>query len=87
MTDLARQLNHYRLTTAEILYRLPDHPTFLQSYIWQELDLAPKFPVLHRFLDWWEGHLDGRLYQVRVGAVTLLTPGEMRHAAAELRVH
>ncbi len=87
MTDLARQLKDYRLTTAEILYRLPDHPAVLQSYIWQELDLAPKFPVLRRFLDWWEGHLEGRLYQVRVGVVTLLTPGEMRHAAAELRIH
>lgn len=87
MTDLARQLNDYRLTTAEILYRLPDHPTFLQSYIWQDLDLAPKFPVLRRFLDWWEGNLEGRLYQVRVGAVTLLSPGEMRHTAIEMRVH
>ena len=32
-----------RLTTAEILYRLPDHPCLPQSYIWQELDLAPGF--------------------------------------------
>lgn len=87
MTDIARQLTDYRLTTAEILYRLPDHPSFLQSFIWQDLDLAPKFPVLRRFLDWWESHLDGRLYQVRVGAVTLLSPGEMRHADIELRVH
>lgn len=87
MTELARQLKDYRLTTAEILYRLPDHPAFLQSYIWQELDLAPKFPVLRRFLDWWDTHLEGRLYQVRVGAITLLSPGEMRHAMVELRVH
>ena len=40
--SLAQQLRDYRLTTAEILYHLPDHPAVLQTYIWQELDLAPK---------------------------------------------
>ena len=25
MTEIERQLNGYRLTTAEIIYRLPDH--------------------------------------------------------------
>lgn len=34
MNDLARQLFGYRLTTAEILYHLPDHPKLLQGYIW-----------------------------------------------------
>ena len=50
MTDIERQLSGYRLTTAEIIYRLPDHLELLQTYIWQALDLAPKFPELHKFL-------------------------------------
>lgn len=45
------QLNGYRLTTAEIIYRLPDHPALVQTFIWQGLDLAPKFPELNKFLD------------------------------------
>ena len=60
------QLNDYRLTTAEILYRLPDHPGVLQTYIWQELDLAPRYPVLRKFLDFWERQIDGKLHSVRV---------------------
>ncbi len=48
------QLTGYRLTTAEILYHMPDHPAVLQSYVWQALDLAPKFPELHKFLDFWQ---------------------------------
>jgi uncharacterized protein Usg len=40
-----------RLTTAEILYHLPDHPHVIQSFIWQQMDLAPDFPALRRFLD------------------------------------
>ena len=43
MAELLRQMKNYRLTTAEILYHLPDHPGLLQSYLWQDYDLAPAF--------------------------------------------
>jgi uncharacterized protein Usg len=57
----------YRLTTAEIIYRLPDHPLLLQTYIWQKFDIAPDFPELNRFLKFWRENLDGELHSVRVG--------------------
>ena len=48
MADFEKQIvKDYRLTTAEIYYHLPDFPKLLQSYIWQEYDIAPQFPVLH----------------------------------------
>lgn len=75
-TELARRLQGYRLTTAEILYRLPDHPSVLQSYIWQELDIAPRFPVLHKFLAFWERELEGKLHSVRIASSSLITPAE-----------
>ena len=50
-SDFRRQLQGYGLTTAHIFYRRPDHPWLLQSYVWQEYDLCPKFPELQRFLD------------------------------------
>jgi uncharacterized protein Usg len=84
MTGLKKQLAHHRLTTAEILYHLPDYPALLQSYIWQDYDLAPNFPELRRFLTFWERELDGRLYSVRVAAVPLLTTPKARYAAAHL---
>ena len=85
--SLALQLNDYRLTTAEILYRLPDHPGILQSYIWQDLDLAPQFPVLHKFLDFWRRELDGEVHSVRVAAAGLVKPPAYRHSSAYLRLH
>ena len=66
-----QQIKQYRLTTAEILYRLPDHPVVLQSFIWQELDLAPAYPALRRFLAFWEREIEGRLHSVRVGSLDL----------------
>ena len=73
-------LPDYRLTTAEILYHMPDHPAVLQTYIWQELDIAPRFPVLHRFLEFWQRELDGKLHMVRVAACGILQPAEFRFA-------
>jgi uncharacterized protein Usg len=72
---LARQMQDYRLTTAEILYHLPDHPNVLQTYVWQDLDIAPRFPILHKFLTFWGRELEGKLHSVRVGSASLITPG------------
>ncbi len=77
----------YRLTTAEILYHLPDHPTLLQTYIWQDLDIAPRYPVLHRFLDFWRKEIEGALHSVRVGTAGLGHRPRLRHADALLRIH
>ena len=75
------QLAEYRLATAEILYCLPDHPSLLQSYIWQDLDIAPKFPILTKFLKFWDVNLEGQLFHVTVGSKKIITAGEW--AAAE----
>jgi uncharacterized protein Usg len=84
---LAKQLDGYRLTTANILYRLPDHPRLLQSFIWQQLDLAPRYPVLRKFLDFWEAEIEGKIHSVEVASAGLITPGELRHPAALLHLH
>ena len=87
MRNLELSLRGYRLTTAEILYHLPDHPAVLQSYIWQELDIAPKFPVLNKFLRFWETRIDGRLHSVRVAARGLISDAELKMAAGEFTLH
>lgn len=79
MADFIKQVTaDYRLTTAEIFYHLPDHPALLQSYIWQEYDIAPKYPELSRFLHFWTRELDGKLHSVYVASQKLITPGDTR---------
>jgi uncharacterized protein Usg len=85
--SLVRQLQDYRLTTAEILYHLPDHPNLLQTFIWQDLDIAPRYPVLHKFLDFWTREIEGRLHSVRVASARLVKPATIGHADALLRIH
>jgi len=84
MSSLALQLQNYRLTTAQILYHMPDHPALLQEFIWQELDLAPRFPILTKFLNFWQRNLDGKLHSVRVAHSGLITPAEFRAVSGQL---
>ncbi len=84
--DFVRQLAGYGLTTAEILYRMPDHPTFLQTYVWQDYDIAPDFPTLMKFLAFWREKLDGPLHSVRIGHARLIKPAEIRTFDAEFKL-
>lgn len=85
--DFMKMLAGFSLTTAEIVYRLPDYPSLLQSYIWQEYDISPRFPKLLAFLNFWSQNLDGRLHQVRVTHSGLVTPQEFKLVGNELRLH
>ena len=77
----------YLLALAEITYRLPDYPSLLQTFIWQHYDLAPEFPMLRRFLNFWEENLDGELHSVRVDRCSLAGGADFRVAAGEFRLH
>ncbi len=82
MADLTLQFaKNYRLTTARILYHMPDYEALLQEYIWQDYDLAPQFPTLSKFLDFWSREIDGKLHSVYVADTALITPGDYRFAA------
>lgn len=85
--DFSAQLAGYSLTTAEILYRLPDYPALLQSFIWQDYDVHPRFPRLKGFLDFWSRNLEGKLYRVTVAHKKLITPAEVKLIAGDYRMH
>ncbi len=85
--DFRRQLDGYGLTTANILYRRPDHPWLLQTYVWQDYDLCPKFPELNKFLNFWLEKLEGPLHSVTVAHARLIKPAEIRAIGGEFRLH
>ncbi len=85
--SFTEMMSGYSLTTAEILYRLPDHPALLQSFIWQDYDQHPRFPKLKGFLDFWSRELEGKLFKVLVAHTKLIRPAELRLIDAELKLH
>jgi uncharacterized protein Usg len=86
-SEMELMLKGYGLTTAQILYHLPDHPHLLQTYVWQEFDLAPKFPALYGFLEFWRAKLEGPLHSVSYTHRKLIAPNEWRNVARELAIH
>jgi uncharacterized protein Usg len=81
--DFRKQVEGYGLTTAQILYRLPDHPKFLQTFVWQDYDLFPQFPVLSKFLAFWQRELEGPLHSVTVAHARLIKPSDFRAVTGE----
>jgi uncharacterized protein Usg len=81
------QLEGYGLTTANIFYRMPDHPSFLQNFIWQEYDAAPNFPVLNTFLDFWRREIEGPIHSVTVAHSKLIKPAEFKTVTGVITIH
>lgn len=84
-TDL--MLKGYGLTTAKILYHYPDHPHLLQTFIWQDYDIAPRFPVLARFIEFWRSRLEGPLHSISYTHRRLIAPNEWRNVNGEFQLH
>jgi uncharacterized protein Usg len=80
-------LEHARRTAGEWRDLITDHRWLLQSYVWQNYDLFPEFPELHRFLAFWQKKLDGPLHSVRVAHCKLIKPAELKAISGEFRLH
>ena len=85
--ELLLQLRGYGLMTAEISYYMPDHPALLQTFIWQQYDVAPQFPVLHRFLDHWRREIEAALHSIRIAHRHLVGPVEWRAVDGIISLH
>ena len=82
-----RQLDGYALATAQIFYRMPDARNVLQTYVWQDYDMAPTFPTLRKFLDFWMRELDGPIHSVELTHAHLIGPREFRYCDRAFVVH
>lgn len=84
--DFQSALSGSLLTTAEIIYHMPDHPLFLQTYLWQDFDCPPLYPKLFEFLSFWEKTLDGKLHSVRFMTGKVLSAQQIKHCDIFLTV-
>lgn len=75
--DFEEQLLGKRLTTAEVLYYMPDHPRLLQSFVWQTLDLAPDYPRIQHFLDYWRREIQAVIHSVTLSGAGLVSPARI----------
>ena len=82
--ELTLRLQGWRLATAEVLYYMPDHPALLQSFVWQTLDLAPRYPRIHQFLEFWRREIDAVIHSVQLATGETLAPAKVNTATVIL---
>jgi uncharacterized protein Usg len=87
MSEFGERLSGARLLTAEVLYWMPDHPKLLQSFLWQTLDLAPRYPRLARFLDHWRREVDAAIHSVTISQGDDLGPPKLLTADVMFRLN
>ena len=80
-------LKGYGLTTAEFFYRMPDYTHVLNTFVWQDYDIAPDHPRLLKFIDFWKAEIEGPLHSVRFTHRKMMSCGEWRHVTGEFTVH
>ena len=85
--EFEAQLRGKRLTTAEVIYYMPDHPSLLQRFMWQTLDLAPDYPRVHQFLEFWRREIDAVIHSVNVTSVGEVRAPRVRIAGVISRLH
>ena len=86
-SEMEKMLAGHGLTTANIFYHMPDFHSVIQSFVWQEYDLAPDFPRLQEFLRFWEEKLEGPIHSVQYSHRRLIRPGEWRNVDGEFHLH
>ena len=78
MTSSTTKAEGFGLTTAQIVYRVPDHLQLLQEFVWQKYDTFPDFPMLGKFLAFWEEKIEGPIFSVTVAHARLIKPAELK---------
>lgn len=85
--EFALRLKGWSLATAEVLYYMPDHPSLLQSFVWQTLDLAPTYPRIHRFLNFWRAEIEAVIHSVTLASGETLAPAPVKRIDALFTHH
>ncbi|WP_300585737.1 aspartate-semialdehyde dehydrogenase [Marivita sp.] len=87
MNETELMLRGYGLTTAQLFYRMPDYKNVLNTFVWQEYDLAPDHPKLFEFIEFWQDTIEGPLHSVQYTHRKLLASGEWQQIVGEFTVH
>jgi uncharacterized protein Usg len=68
----------YSLVTVNVIYFLPDYSSLLNEFMWQTVDLQPKYPRVTKFLDFWRREIDAVIKEVQLSDSRGMKPRSFR---------
>lgn len=86
-SDFELRVRGGSLLTADILYYRPDHPSLLQSFSWQTIDAAPRFPRLTAFLEHWRRGVGAMIHSIRIAHPDWIGPTGFRNVDSLLHLN
>ena len=73
------RLQGYSLVTVNVLYYMPDAKSIVNEFIWQTMDIQPRYPRVERFLDYWRKEIDAIIKEVLVCDAPIFEPNRYRN--------
>lgn len=68
----------YSLVTVNVIYYLPDYNSLVNEFLWQSLDLRPKYPRIQKFLQHWQNEIDAVIKEIQLTDSFGLSPRKFR---------
>ena len=72
--EFALRLKGYSLVTVNVLYYMPDHRSLLNEFIWQTMDLKPRYPRIEQVLDYWRREIDAVIKEITICDSPVIEP-------------
>ena len=76
--DFVFRIRNYSLMTLNIFYYMPDHQHIIQEFLWQTMDLKPKYPRIKEFLKFWQEEIDAKIKEIQIGETGGLQPSKYK---------
>ena len=85
-SDFEKLARGHSLVTVSIIYYVPDYSSIVNEFLWQTLDIKPKYPRVEQFLDFWQREIEAVIKEIRVFDATSLDPSKFRSIADVFKV-
>ena len=54
------------LVTLNVYYWMPDYENLIQQFMWQTMDVKPKYPRVQKFLNYWHNNIDAIVSEIQI---------------------
>lgn len=62
-------LNRKVLVSLRVYYYMPDYRDLIQEFMWQTMDIKPKYPRVNKFLNYWKENIEAVIADVEMAEV------------------
>lgn len=54
------------LVSLRVFYYMPDYRDIIQEFMWQTMDIKPKYPRVNKFLNYWKENIEAVIADVEM---------------------